>query len=76
MPTKSPDKIHLAVGKGSGSLELWICNMSSQKFDKIGTYDAHGQTVSVFLFVKILYCIPLAIYASGNRPGYRFSLGV
>ncbi|XP_018506757.2 uncharacterized protein LOC103962612 [Pyrus x bretschneideri] len=46
VPIKSPDKIHLAVGKGSGSFELWICNMSSQKFDKIGTYVAHGQTVT------------------------------
>ncbi|KAM1105416.1 hypothetical protein ACFX2B_002360 [Malus domestica] len=46
VPTKSPDKIHLAVGKGFGSFELWICNISSQNFDKIGTYDAHGQIVT------------------------------
>ncbi|XP_021833945.1 uncharacterized protein LOC110773731 [Prunus avium] len=46
VPAKSPHKMHLAVGKGSGSFELWICDISSKKIDKIGPYDAHNQTVT------------------------------
>lgn len=64
VPAKSPHKMHLAVGKGSGSFELWICDISSKKIDKIGPYDAHNQTVSLFFFVKILYYILLGIHAS------------
>lgn len=45
VPMKSPDSFVLAIGKGSGSLESWICNLSSSKFEIVGTYNAHDQVV-------------------------------
>ncbi|CAA7410944.1 unnamed protein product [Spirodela intermedia] len=46
VPMKSPDSFVLAIGKGSGSLEAWICNVSSSKFERVGTYNAHDQVVT------------------------------
>lgn len=42
----------LAVGKGSGSFEVWICDVSNSKFDKFGSYDAHDNVVSFVLKIK------------------------
>lgn len=64
VPAQFPHIMHLAVGKGSGCFEVWICNISGQKFDKIIPCDGHSQIVSQFSLAKILYCIPLAIYMS------------
>ncbi|RHN56853.1 putative transcription factor WD40-like family [Medicago truncatula] len=36
-----PSKMLLAIGKVSGSIEIWICDISSREFDKLGSYDAH-----------------------------------
>lgn len=41
----------LAIGKGSGSFEIWLCDISSKEFNKLGSYDAHDYIVG-FLF----YC--------------------
>ncbi|XP_078446053.1 transducin/WD40 repeat-like superfamily protein isoform X2 [Wolffia australiana] len=41
-----PDLLVLAVGKGSGSLEAWVCHLSSRKFERVGVYDAHDQLVT------------------------------
>nr|POF12247.1 hypothetical protein CFP56_41590 [Quercus suber] len=46
MPAKSLHKMLLAVGKGSGSFELWNCDISGRKFDKIGSFDAHYHAVT------------------------------
>lgn len=35
----------LATGKVSGSFEIWLCNISSREFDKLGSYDAHDFAV-------------------------------
>ncbi|KAK7278862.1 hypothetical protein RJT34_23901 [Clitoria ternatea] len=36
-----PSKMLLASGKVSGSFEIWLCDISSREFDKLGSYDAH-----------------------------------
>ncbi|XP_057418381.1 uncharacterized protein LOC130712569 isoform X2 [Lotus japonicus] len=36
-----PSKMLLAIGKGSGSFEIWLCDVSSRVFDKLGSYDSH-----------------------------------
>ncbi|KAM7463624.1 hypothetical protein LguiA_031745 [Lonicera macranthoides] len=46
VPAQSPGQLLLAVGKGSGSLEVWICDLSAHKFDKAGSYDAHDHIVT------------------------------
>jgi len=37
----------LAIGKVSGSIEIWLCDISSREFDKLGSYDAHSYAVSL-----------------------------
>ncbi|KAK9932965.1 hypothetical protein M0R45_020183 [Rubus argutus] len=46
VPAQFPHIVHLAVGKGSGFFEVWICNISGQKFDKIIPCDWHSQIVT------------------------------
>ncbi|KAK6262568.1 hypothetical protein QUC31_008384 [Theobroma cacao] len=46
MPSQSLHKILLAVGKGSGALEVWIGDISVKKFNRAGSYDAHDQVVT------------------------------
>ncbi|XP_012575561.1 uncharacterized protein [Cicer arietinum] len=41
-----PSKMLLAIGKGSGSIEIWLCDISSREFDKLGSYDAHYYVVT------------------------------
>ncbi|MCL7029698.1 hypothetical protein MKW94_025537 [Papaver nudicaule] len=44
--SRSPDKMPLAVGRGSGLLELWMCDTAKCEFQFAGSYDAHGQVVT------------------------------
>ncbi|KAK1311653.1 hypothetical protein QJS10_CPA07g01109 [Acorus calamus] len=46
VPEKSLHKILLAVGKGSGSLEVWTCNTSINDFQMAAVSDAHDQVVT------------------------------
>ncbi|KMS96560.1 hypothetical protein BVRB_8g201950 [Beta vulgaris subsp. vulgaris] len=46
MAAQSPRKILLAVGKGSGSFQLWTCNIKVKSANKVGSYDAHVQAVT------------------------------
>ncbi|ESR54468.1 hypothetical protein CICLE_v10018828mg [Citrus x clementina] len=46
LPVQSPRLMLLAVGKGSGSFDLWKCDISCNKFDKVGSYNAHDQVVT------------------------------
>lgn len=46
LPVQSPRLMLLAVGKGSGSFDLWKCGISCNKFDKVGSYNAHDQVVT------------------------------
>ncbi|KAL9324238.1 hypothetical protein ACSQ67_009095 [Phaseolus vulgaris] len=41
-----PSKILLAIGKVSGSFEIWLCDISSREFDKLGSYCAHDYVVT------------------------------
>jgi len=53
----------LAIGKVSGSIEIWICDISSREFDKLGSYDAHYYAVSVSpLFLEFVE--DLRLYSS------------
>lgn len=45
-PVESLGKILLAVGRGSGLLEVWVCDISSCEFQMSGSYDAHLQIVT------------------------------
>lgn len=44
---QSQDKIILAIGRGSGSLETWIYCLSSNKIQCAGISEAHDQVVYV-----------------------------
>ncbi|XP_060963598.1 uncharacterized protein LOC133033061 isoform X1 [Cannabis sativa] len=46
VPAQSSNKIFLAVGKGSGIFEVWICDISNSKYDKVGSYDSHDNIVT------------------------------
>lgn len=46
VPVQSPSKVLLAVGKGSGSFQIWTCNAKTKSSKKVGSYDAHLQAVS------------------------------
>ncbi|XP_017243119.1 uncharacterized protein LOC108215228 isoform X1 [Daucus carota subsp. sativus] len=46
VPIASAEKILLAVGKGSGALEVWKCDISTRKFHKVGSDDLHGHVVT------------------------------
>ncbi|XP_062119983.1 uncharacterized protein LOC133834398 [Humulus lupulus] len=46
VPARSSTEILLAVGKGSGIFEVWICDISNSKYDKFGSYDAHDNVVT------------------------------
>ncbi|XP_044461569.1 uncharacterized protein LOC123192915 isoform X3 [Mangifera indica] len=46
VPAQSLHQILLAIGKGSGSFDIWICDISSNKFENVGSYDTQGQVVT------------------------------
>lgn len=46
IPPQSPDKVLIAIGKGSGILSVWICYTSGRKCHKAGHFDAHDQVVT------------------------------
>ncbi|KAI3918424.1 hypothetical protein MKX01_041744 [Papaver californicum] len=46
LTSRSTGKMSLAVGRGSGILELWICDTTNCKFQFAGLYNAHGQVVT------------------------------
>ncbi|XP_026402000.1 uncharacterized protein LOC113297660 [Papaver somniferum] len=46
LTSRSTGKMSLAVGRGSGISELWICHTTNCKFQFAGLYNAHGQVVT------------------------------
>ncbi|KAF7816631.1 transducin/WD40 repeat protein [Senna tora] len=46
VPIQSSSEMLLAIGKGSGSFEIWLCDISCHKFHKLGSYDAHDHVVT------------------------------
>lgn len=46
VPKNSQGTVVLAIGKGSGSVEVWIGDLHTSKFDKFGCFSAHEQIVS------------------------------
>lgn len=46
VPKNSQGTVLLAIGKGSGSVEVWIGDLYTSKFDKVGCFSAHEQIVS------------------------------
>ncbi|XP_073016551.1 uncharacterized protein [Primulina eburnea] len=45
-PLQTPLNLFLAIGKGSGSFEVWTMNMTSHEFEIIGCYSAHDHIVT------------------------------
>ncbi|KAK6135151.1 hypothetical protein DH2020_031099 [Rehmannia glutinosa] len=45
VPSRSQWKLLLAIGKGSGSFEVWTIDMPTSKFEKVGCYNAHDRIV-------------------------------
>lgn len=45
-PVRSPHRQLLAVGKGSGSFEVWVHEQHNCNFEKIGSYEAHDHAVT------------------------------
>ncbi|XP_060172682.1 uncharacterized protein LOC132603565 [Lycium barbarum] len=43
---QSPNKMLLAIGKGSGSIEMWTCDIPARRFEKVGSCDAHNHVVT------------------------------
>lgn len=50
----SNQRMLLAIGKFSGSFEVWTCDISSQKFERTGSCNAHDQVVSFLLSFNLL----------------------
>ncbi|CAM8980534.1 unnamed protein product [Rhodiola kirilowii] len=46
VPVESLDKLIVAIGKGSGSFEVWTCDFLLNIFDKIGTYNTHDHVIT------------------------------
>ncbi|CAI9108897.1 OLC1v1008599C1 [Oldenlandia corymbosa var. corymbosa] len=42
LPRESPGEMVLAIGQGSGLLEIWIGNLNSSKFEREGYSEAHN----------------------------------
>ncbi|XP_059628944.1 uncharacterized protein LOC132271549 isoform X2 [Cornus florida] len=57
MPVGSPHKIYLAVGKGSGSFEVWICDISTGIYDRIISYEAHDHIVTGIAWAFDGHCL-------------------
>lgn len=50
VPGKSLDKILVAIGKGSGLLEVWTCHTSSGELQNVGYHNKHNQVVSCLMW--------------------------
>ncbi|CAN1266262.1 hypothetical protein LINPERPRIM_LOCUS12483 [Linum perenne] len=46
VPAQSVHRMLIAVGKGSGSFEIWTCDTSRFKFEKASCHDAHSYAVT------------------------------
>ncbi|XP_024977475.1 uncharacterized protein LOC112515069 [Cynara cardunculus var. scolymus] len=57
VPDTSPHKIMLAVGKGSGSLEVSTYDMSTGEFDALSSHYAHDQIVTGLAWAYDGHCL-------------------
>ncbi|PIN22918.1 hypothetical protein CDL12_04355 [Handroanthus impetiginosus] len=46
VPSQSPSRLLLAIGKASGSFEVWDLDCSTNRFEKVGCYNAHDRIVT------------------------------
>lgn len=74
------DEMRLAIGKGSGSFEVWKCEISTRKFEQVASTNAHDQVVSLHSFAinHFIECNiwvrSIDIYICQCLLGYGFSL--
>lgn len=73
------NEMHLAIGKGSGSFEVWKCEISTRKFEQVASTNAHDQVVSLHSFainllLNAIYGSDLLICICQSLLGYGFSL--
>ncbi|QHO53515.1 hypothetical protein DS421_2g48640 [Arachis hypogaea] len=59
-------KMLSAIGKGSGSFEIWLCDISSKEFNKLGSYDAHDYIVTGLAWAFGGRCL----YSCSQREGH------
>ncbi|KAI4325969.1 hypothetical protein MLD38_031327 [Melastoma candidum] len=57
VPVSSPVSVHLAVGKVSGSFDIWICDISNSRFNKTPSEEAHDQAVTGFAWAFDGHCL-------------------
>ncbi|XP_074319930.1 uncharacterized protein LOC141656775 [Silene latifolia] len=57
IPAQSRDKILVAVGKGSGSFEVWSFDRKTNSPKKVGSYDAHVQAVTGLAWALDGHCL-------------------
>ncbi|CAH9078532.1 unnamed protein product [Cuscuta europaea] len=57
VPLDSPSKISLAIGKGSGTVDVWICEMCSSTFKKVGSYRGHDHIVTGLAWAFNGHCL-------------------
>lgn len=50
--SESQPKLLVAIGKGSGSFEVWVDNKLSHEFEKISLVDAHDHVVSFLSLIN------------------------
>jgi len=55
IPAQSQHEVSLAIGRVSGSLEIWIWNASSNKIEIFSAWHAHDQVVYNGLWMAIVY---------------------
>lgn len=47
--------MHLAIGKVSGSVEVWKSDISTRKFEQVASTNAHDQVVSLYSLTETFY---------------------
>ncbi|XP_073016452.1 uncharacterized protein [Primulina eburnea] len=56
-PLQTKLNLFLAIGKGSGSFEVWTMNINSHEFEIIGCYSAHDHIVTGFAWAFDGLCL-------------------
>ncbi|PWZ55742.1 hypothetical protein Zm00014a_002432 [Zea mays] len=57
IPAQSQHEVSLAIGRVSGSLEIWIWNASSNKIEIFSAWHAHDQVVTGLQWAMDGYCL-------------------
>lgn len=53
VPAQFPHKVLLAIGRGSGSFEVWLYDIKNSNFHKVDSNDVHDLVVSFFSYIYL-----------------------